>query len=134
MANKLTFAVPVEWSSQTAYEVNMIVFVGKRAYTAIQNVPVGTEITNTAYWVETGVPDIDVQALRDAIAAVAGAVDSLETTVSGIDSRVTTNSGNIATLTTGLATAQAQIHSAQATIDNIMVSLYKPYEPTQNGE
>lgn len=134
MANKLTFAVPVEWSSQTAYEVNMIVFVGKRAYTAIQNVPAGTEITNTAYWAETGVPDIDVQALRDAIDAVADDVDALETTVSGIDSRVTTNSSNISTLTSGLAQAQAQINSAQSTIDNIMVSLYKPYEPTQNGE
>ena len=35
MASTLTFAVPVEWSSSTAYEINTIVFVGKKAYTAM---------------------------------------------------------------------------------------------------
>lgn len=49
MANKLTFAVPVTWDQSRAYEVNLIVFVGRKAYTALQNVPANTPITNTQY-------------------------------------------------------------------------------------
>ena len=56
MADTLTFAVPVEWSKTTAYEQNIIVFVGKRAYTSLKAVPSGVEITDTSYWAETGVP------------------------------------------------------------------------------
>ena len=67
MARSLTFAVPVEWDDTETYEVNMIVFVGKKAYTAIQDVPVGIAITNTSYWVETGVPTIDISSLQTQI-------------------------------------------------------------------
>ena len=55
MADTLTFAVPIEWSKTTAYEQNIIVFVGKRAYTSLKAVPSGVEITDTSYWAETGV-------------------------------------------------------------------------------
>lgn len=131
MAASLTFAVPVEWDINTAYEINMIVFVGKKAYTAIQNVPTGIQITNTAYWSETGVPYIDLEDIRQHLNILDSDVSTLESDVEGLDSRITTNSGNIATLTQGLADAVSALNSATATINNIMVSLYTPY-PTQN--
>ena len=56
MASKLTFASPVSWSSSKSYEVNTVVFHDGKAYTALQNVPRNTAITNSAYWSETGVP------------------------------------------------------------------------------
>lgn len=132
MANSLTFATPVEWNINTAYEVNMIVFVGKKAYTAIQNVPTGIQITNTAYWSETGVPYVDLEDIRTHLNNLDSDVSDLDTAVDGLDSRVTTNSGNIATLTQGLANAVTALNSATETINNIMVSLYTPY-PTQNN-
>ena len=65
MADTLTFAVPVEWSKSATYEQNIIVFVGKRAYTSLKAVPSGVEITDTSYWAETGVPTAsEVSALR----------------------------------------------------------------------
>ena len=53
MADTLTFAAPVEWSKSTAYEQNIMVFVGKLAYTSLKAVPSGVEITDTCYWAET---------------------------------------------------------------------------------
>ena len=132
MAASLTFAVPVEWSINTAYEINMIVFVGKKAYTAIQNVPTGIQITNTAYWSETGVPYVDLEDIRTHLNSLDSDVSDLDDAVDGLDSRVTTNSGNIATLTQGLANAVSALTAATDTINNIMVSLYTPY-PTQNN-
>ena len=133
MAASLTFAVPVEWDITTAYEVNMIVFVGKKAYTAIQNVPTGVQITNTSYWSETGVPYVDLEDIRTHLNTLDTEVSDLDTSVDGLDSRVTTNSGNIATLTQGLANAVTALNSATTTINNIMVSLYTPYPTRNNG-
>lgn len=131
MAASLTFAVPVEWNIQSTYEINMIVFVGKKAYTAIQNVPTGIQITNTEYWSETGVPYVDLNDIRTHLNNLDSDVDNLEDDVSGLDSRVSTNSTNIATLTSDLATAVSALNTATQTLNNIMVSLYTPY-PTQN--
>ena len=131
MAASLTFATPVEWNINTAYEINMIVFVGKKAYTAVQNVPTGIQITNTAYWSETGVPYVDLEDIRTHLNNLDTDVDNLETSVSGLDTRVTTNSGNIASLTTDLAAAVSALNTATQTLNNIMISLYTPY-PTQN--
>lgn len=131
MATSLTFAVPVEWNINTAYEINMIVFVGKKAYTAIQNVPTGIEITNTTYWSETGVPYVDLEDIRTHLNSLDTEVSDLGDDVNNLDGRVTTNSGNIATLTQDLATAVASLNTATQTLNNIMVSLYTPY-PTQN--
>lgn len=133
MASSLTFAVPVEWNIETAYEVNMIVFVGKKAYTAIQNVPTGIQITNTAYWSETGVPYVDLDDIRQHLNTLDSEVSTLDSSVDGLDSRVTTNSGNIATLTQGLANAVSALNAATTTINNIMISLYTPYSTQNNG-
>ncbi len=131
MATSLTFAVPVEWNINTAYEINMIVFVGKKAYTAIQDVPTGIQITNTAYWSETGVPYVDLADIRNHLNLLDTEVSDIGDDVDALDSRVTTNSGNIATLTQDLATAVASLRTATQTLNNIMISLYTPY-PTQN--
>lgn len=131
MAASLTFAVPVEWNIQTAYEVNMIVFVGKRAYTAIQNVPTGIQITNTEYWSETGVPYVDLEDIRNHLDQLDSDVSDLDDAVDALDTKVNTNSGNIATLTSNLAAAVSALQAATNTINNIMISLYTPYSSQQ---
>lgn len=126
MASSLTFAVPVTWDSQRTYERNMIVFVGKKAYTAIQDVPSGTQITNTSYWIETGVPTIDTTSLQTQITALSNALDDVESDVETNTQNITTNANNITQLTTRLNAAVTSIENDAARLNNIMITLYTP--------
>lgn len=126
MANSLTFAVPVTWDSSRAYERNMIVFVGKKAYTAIQDVPTGTQITNTSYWIETGVPSIDIAQLESDLQTLSDSVDDLSDDVSANSTAITNNANDITTLTGRLNTAVTSIENDAARLNNIMITLYTP--------
>lgn len=48
------FANPIEWDSARSYEALEIVTYLGTSYTSKKNVPAGTAITNTTYWVATG--------------------------------------------------------------------------------
>ena len=54
MATSPTFAVPFVWDTTKTYAINEVVYNQGRTYTALQNVPANTAITNTTYWAETG--------------------------------------------------------------------------------
>ena len=126
MANKLTFAIPVEWSSARSYERNMIVFVGKHAYTALQDVPTGVEITNGTYWSETGVPFVDLSAITTHLTQLDTTTAAHTTELADHETRITANGNAIVAAQTAITAAQAAIDNAQAAIDNIMVTLYTP--------
>lgn len=126
MPNTLTFAVPVTWNQQTAYEINTIVFIGKKAYTAIQNVPAGTTITNTDYWIETGVTSPDVEELRDALDALAGDVDANTANIATNSASIVSLGNQLTTVSNNLATATANLADATQRLDNIMITLYTP--------
>lgn len=49
-----SFANPVEWNSNNAYDELTVVMHNGSSYTSRQYVPVGTEITDKNYWVCTG--------------------------------------------------------------------------------
>lgn len=49
-----TFADPAEWDSTRTYEPLTIVLNEGNSYTSRQFVPVGVQLTNTDYWLETG--------------------------------------------------------------------------------
>ena len=88
MASTLTFADPVTWDRTKTYEVNLIVFVGRKAYTALKNVPANTAIDNTEYWKETGVPNSgDISALESVVGnSSAGLVKDVADNTNDIDS------------------------------------------------
>lgn len=105
MADTLTFANPVEWSKTTAYEQNIIVFVGKRAYTSLKAVPTGIEITDTSYWAETGVPKgSDTTQLKADIETLKGNVSKLQSGLSTTNSNVTANNNAITSMGKVMAT------------------------------
>lgn len=133
MASSLTFAVPVEWNSTTAYEINMIVFVGKKAYTALQNVPAGTEITNTDYWSETGVPFVDIAAIRTKLNEIEGEVDDNTADIETAQADILTNANNITQVSTRLNAAVSSIEADAARLNNIMITLYSPQTTTNGG-
>ncbi len=128
MADTLTFAVPVEWSKTTAYEQNIIVFVGKRAYTSLKAVPTGIEITDTSYWAETGVPQGSATTqLKADIETLKGNVSTLQSDLSTTNSNVTANNNAITSIRQDITNAQSLINSANTRLDNIMITLYTPY-------
>ena len=128
MASTLTFAVPVEWSKTSTYTVNTIVFVGKRAYTAIQDVPTGIEITNTSYWIETGVPTADVDALRTQLNSLSDTVEQNTDDIAENAGDIVTLGNSITTVSNNLATATQNLNDATKRLDNIMITLYTPVQ------
>lgn len=97
MNNELFFAIPVTWDSDNAYKENEIVFDGKDAYTAIQDVPVNTALDNTEYWIRTGVVDYgeiddiktDINTLEANVGAITNDVTGLQNDVDDLNSDVT---------------------------------------------
>lgn len=60
------FADPAEWTSTRSYESLTIVLHEGNSYTARQDVPIGVQITNENYWLETGNYNAQVEAYRKA--------------------------------------------------------------------
>lgn len=126
MATGLTFAVPVNWSDTQTYEINMIVFVGKKAYTAIQDVPTGIAITNTDYWIETGVPTIDLTSIRNKLNELDSDVTDNAADIAQAQADIITNANSITNLTTRLNADIANLETQITRLDNIMITLYTP--------
>jgi uncharacterized phage infection (PIP) family protein YhgE len=128
VATKLTFAIPVTHDPTRTYEINMIVFSGKKAYTAIQNVPVNTPITDDAYWIETGVQD--VTSMKEKLDELDDAVGDIQDGVADLSTDVSNNTSNISSLTSDLVLVTSNLNALTQSIENIMISLYMP--PSQS--
>lgn len=63
------FAEPLEWSSTQGYESLTVVLHEGNSYTSRQSVPVGIDISNTAYWAETGNYNAQIEAYRQEVLA-----------------------------------------------------------------
>lgn len=61
------FADPAEWNNTRTYEPLTIVLNEGNSYTSRQFVPVGVELTNTDYWLETGNYNAQVEAYRQEV-------------------------------------------------------------------
>lgn len=58
------FANPLEWDKTRSYEPLTIVYHNGNSYTSRQYVPVGIEVTNTAYWALTGNYNAQIEQYR----------------------------------------------------------------------
>ena len=142
MTASLTFADPVDWNQSRTYEVNMIVFVGRKAYTALQNVPANIQITNTAYWKETGVPgagdisnlESDVSTLKTAVGNQnSGLVKDVADNTSDISSLETTVGNSSSGLVKSVADNTSDISSLESTIGNASAGLVKDVADNANN-
>ena len=68
------FADPLEWSDQREYEPLTIVTYQGNSYTSMQSVPVGVDISNTAYWTQTGNYNAQIEAYRREVLAYDGRI------------------------------------------------------------
>lgn len=80
------FADPPEWSSANSYEPLEIVIHEGNSYTSKTYVPVGIDISNSAYWVLTGNYNAQVEQYRQEVLA--------------FDGRITKNTNDIAAVKT----------------------------------
>lgn len=71
------FANPVEWDKNNSYEALTIVTYLNNSYTAKKPVPVGTEITNTDYWVVTGNYNAQLQECINNYVALSSKVNNI---------------------------------------------------------
>ena len=70
-----TFANPVQWNSNTAYEALTIVTNLGNSYTSRKPVPAGTPLTNAEYWVNTGNFNAQVGELENEVTAISQQTD-----------------------------------------------------------
>lgn len=64
------FADPAEWTPTRSYEALTIVLNEGNSYTARQDVPIGVQITNENYWLETGNYNAQVEQYRREVHAI----------------------------------------------------------------
>lgn len=102
------FATPIDWNSANTYEPLTIVLHEGNSYTSRQAVPAGVQITNTAYWAQTGNYNAQIEQYRQDVAALANRfpVSVLDGGTGGTDA----------------ATARTNLDAAQA--DGATNSLY----------
>lgn len=68
----------IEWDNSAPYEPLTIVLYQGNSYTSRQFVPAGVEITNTAYWAETGNYNAQVEQYRQEVLQYEQEVDALK--------------------------------------------------------
>lgn len=91
------FADPIEWNKTKQYEPLTIVAYSGNSYTSRQFVPAGIEITNEAFWVQTGNYNAQVEQYRKEVTAYEGRITAAQTDATNALSLAKTNEGDIAT-------------------------------------
>lgn len=72
------FADPIQWDSANTYEPLTIVTDQGNSYTSRQYVPVGIELTNTDFWVNTGNYNAQIEQYRQEVAQISNRLDAAE--------------------------------------------------------
>lgn len=111
-----------EWTNRVAYEPLTIVLHEGNSYTSRQYVPIGVDITNTKYWLETGNWNSQVEsyrrevfALSDRIDENAAAIENEKTTRSEADEDLRKQIGSEVTARKNADTALDNRINAEAT-------------------
>lgn len=107
------FADPAEWSSANSYEPLEIVIHEGNSYTSKTFVPVGIDISNSAYWVLTGNYNAQVEQYRQEVSAMQG--------------QVTQNKNNIADLKQQVSAVQGQVTQNKNDIAGVIAARKKVY-------
>lgn len=90
------FAEPIEWDKTRQYEPLTIVAADGNSYTSRQFVPAGIEITNEAFWVQTGNYNAQVEQYRKEVTAYDGRITAAQTDATNALSLAKTNEADIA--------------------------------------
>lgn len=78
-----------QWSAQYTYEPNEIVSDGLGVYIAKKEVPAGTPVSNTEYWLKIATLTEDVQAFEERMQEAETNIDNLSADMVSADERIT---------------------------------------------
>ena len=106
------FADPAEWTPTRSYEALTIVLNEGNSYTARQNVPIGIDISNEKFWLETGNYNAQVELYRSEVMKYK---DTVNNTVIPAVSKNTEDIAN------EITRATSKENENKATIDNTVI-------------
>lgn len=95
------FADPAEWNSTRKYEPLTVVLYQGNSYTSRQAVPVGIDINNTDFWLETGNYNAQVEAYREEVRR--------------FDGRITANANSINEVADDVSTLDSDLNAEEST-------------------
>lgn len=101
-----------EWTNTVTYEPLTVVQHGGNSYTSRQFVPVGIQITNTTYWLETGNWNSQVEQYRQEVLTFDDRIDSAQDRADSAYTRAGTALTNAATADGKAVTAQNRADDA----------------------
>ena len=126
------FATPIDWNSANTYEPLTIVLHEGNSYTSRQAVPAGVQITNTAYWAQTGNYNAQIEQYRQDVASLANRfpVSILDGGTGGTDvatARTNLDAAQADGATNSLYDAEQEIAANAAAISSLMgrIQTYK---------
>lgn len=102
------FANPAEWTDTRGYEPLTIVLHEGNSYTSTQYVPVGVNIDNTKYWLQTGNWNAQIEAYREEVLR--------------FDGRITQNADDIKANMTAIADEATARASADTALQQLIES------------
>lgn len=83
------FAEPVEWDNSKTYEPLEIVTYQGSSYTSKTFVPVGVNINNSTYWVNTGNYNSQIEQYREEVLKVQNDVNEIENDLENVENIIT---------------------------------------------
>ena len=114
-----------EWSDENSYDYYDVVLSDGTSYIAVQDVPVGTALTDTEYWAKWNDPNAQVKLLQDTVNMFEGRIDAAETEIDGINGEITTINGEITTINDKIEQVQTTAESAQQGVTTLKTTYFK---------
>lgn len=111
---QIAFSPKGEWKDDVDYDVMSVVFYGSVSYVAIQNVPAGTPVTDTEYWVKSADTNQSVEMLKTTKADKT----YVDNNVSDINTQIGNVNSNLATEVSARTQADSAVN---ARIDNLVI-------------
>ena len=108
-----------EWNNSIEYEPLSIVTNQGASFTSKTYVPVGVDINNTDYWVNTGNYNAQIEYYRQETARVQTGLDDLKGDVTNIETNVSENTENITNLTQEISTVKTNVEKNTTDINNL---------------
>ncbi len=128
------FANPAEWDNTRGYEPLTVVLYQGNSYTSTQFVPIGIDIKNTQFWLNTGNYNAQVEAYRQEVLAFDGRITDNEESIQANRTAIATEVSNRENAITNESASrdaadtilQNQINDIETSIDNIQINAIEP--------
>lgn len=114
------FANPIEWDNKRAYEALTIVLYQGNSFTTRQYTPAGIEITNEAFWAETGSYNAQIEQYRREVRAAVDAAAAANKAAADASAKAEEIAGDIAAETQRAVKAENSLRKTVTRENSVM--------------